>query len=119
MKYTQFNGKYYVMKKDNHGAILLTPAVGLDRVKAWARETILNASSNGDFKDVTFIKADTKVICLADTSGKMCGEYWGMASCRHDTYWYDEFDYEIGKAISFCRAFGYDIPQFVSNEDAD
>lgn len=115
MKYTQFNGKYYVMEKDNHGAILLTPAVGLDRVKAWARETILNASSSG-FEGVTFIKADTKVICLGVPLGKMCGEYWGMASCRHDT---DEFDYEIGRAISFCRAFGYDIPRFVFDEDAD
>lgn len=124
MKYTQFNGKYYVMEKDNHGAILLTPAVGLHRVKAWAREVMLNY----DLSEVKFIKADNKVICLTHINGDMCGSFWGMASCRQEGAWGDdEFDLEVGKAISFYRARGYglpdfvryDIPRFVFDEDAD
>lgn len=110
MKYTQFNGKYYVKEKLNTGAILLTPTIGMYKVKAWAREAMLNC----DLSEVKFIKADNKVICLAEVNGDMCGASWGMACCRQEGVWRDdEFDLEVGKAISFYRAMGYGLPDFV------
>lgn len=117
MKYTQFNGKYYVKEKLNTGAILLTPTIGMYKVKAWAREVMLNY----DLSEVKFIKADNKVICLAEANSDMCGASWGMASCRQEggTWGDDEFDFEVGKAISFYRAMGYILPDFVCYDDGE
>lgn len=118
MKYTLYKGKYYIVDKDSDGCILLTPVKGLDRVKAWARKTLKEATEDYALSDTRFIFNGNTVICLSGRCG-MSGHDWGMATCRHGKIFADEYNREIGKAIAFCRMIGNSIPDFVFNENAE
>lgn len=111
MKYIMFHNQYYTMAKNSDGEIILTPARGTNLIKAWARITLKTLEEQGRLRNVMFLRKDYKVFCLYHPIGSMGfdGTKWGLAICGAQ----DEFDYEIGKAISYSRMVGNEIPEFV------
>ena len=115
MKYIMFHNQYYTVAKDSNARIILTPARGNDVVKAWARTTLKSLEERGYLRNVKFLRKGDRVFCLYlpdDDSVGFNGTKWGVAICGV----HDEFNYEVGKAISFYRMTGDEIPEFVYGE---
>lgn len=118
MKYTNYKGTYYTYEKDKTGTLLLTPAYGLDKIKAWAREYLKDVNElRSPLWKIRFIQIDNKIIALSSRS-ELNGRAWGMAVCNTA---HEDFDLEVGKAIAVARLLGDSsyIPDFVINGEDD
>lgn len=116
MKTTKFKGNYYGVIKCLGGGLRLIPLSGTERIKTWAHDIINNKIPEITYHtQIKFVRADKKVFCIQERplNGRHDKHgYYGLATCNS----MEPFDYEIGKAISFCRLFGITIPDFVFEE---